>query len=83
MKGKLAKIYAPLSWGSPAMKKVEPTSRYQAYLFNPVDGAETDLGAVAPDANGDWLLPFQKGSYRNFPIYQDWVIVLEAPGARQ
>jgi len=81
--GEVRMIYAPLFWGSPTMKKVETGSRYRAYLFNPVDGAETDLGAVIPDTNGDWLLPLQKGAYRLLPIFQDWVIVLETQGARK
>ncbi|MDD5677932.1 MAG: hypothetical protein PHW60_08070 [Kiritimatiellae bacterium] len=45
-------------------------------MFNPVDGAGIDLGAVTPDTNGDWLMPLQKDTCRLRPIYQTWVIVL-------
>lgn len=80
--GEVRVLYVPVSWGAPTMKHVELDRGYRAYLFNPADGVETDLGAVKPDANGDWLLPLQKGIHRLLPIFQDWVIVLETKGAR-
>ena len=43
---------------------------YRAFFFNPVDGGETDIGAVTPGADGSWKIA-------EVPIFQDWVVVLE------
>jgi len=70
--GELRVIYWPCMWGLPKVKAVEPDVGYRAFLFNPADGTEVDMGAVTPDADGDWSLPLSRP-----PIYQDWVLVLE------
>jgi Protein of unknown function (DUF4038)/Domain of unknown function (DUF5060) len=44
---------------------------YRAYFFNPSDGSEQAIGAVSPDSAGAWQAP-------EFPIFRDWVIVLDA-----
>lgn len=75
--GEVRIVYTPLYWQEPTIKMLEPCSRYRAYMFNQIDGTETDFGEVTPDANGDWLLPRSK-----HPFYQDWVFVLETPAAR-
>ena len=75
--GEVRIVYTPLYWQEPTIKMLEPCSRYRAYMFNQIDGTETDFGEVTPDANGDWLLPRSK-----HPFYQDWVFVLETPTAR-
>ena len=54
--GKVRVIYVPLGWEAPTMKGLEPGVRYRAYLWNPRNGDETDLGESAPDAAGDWRL---------------------------
>ena len=72
-------IFFPLSWwGSGTVKGIEKDVHYRARLINPMDGSETDLGPVAPDANGDWELPVGSPPWRLMPIFQDWVLVLEA-----
>jgi hypothetical protein len=81
--GKVRVIYAPLGWEAPIMKGLEPGVRYRAYLWNPTNGGEIDLGDSAPDASGDWKLPMKTVPWNIFPVYQDWVVVLEAPGARR
>jgi hypothetical protein len=43
---------------------------YRAFLFNPVDGTETNIGVVTPGADGSWKVA-------EVPIFQDWVVVLE------
>ncbi len=71
--GEVRVIYWPCLWGIPEVKAVELDAGYRAFLFNPVDGAERDLGVVTPDPQGDWSLPLARP-----PIYQDWVLVLES-----
>jgi hypothetical protein len=76
--GELRLIFFPLSWwGSGTVKGIEPEARYRAYLFNPSNADEIDLGTVTPDANGDWPLPCGNPPYKVMPIYRDWVLVLE------
>jgi hypothetical protein len=75
--GEVRVIYAPLLWGAPTVKGIEPDAAYRAFLFNPVNGEETDLGRVAPDVEGNWRPPLDHGKYCLLPIYQDWVLVLE------
>ena len=48
----------------------EPGAHYRAFYLNPRNGAETDLGAVAPDLDGFWTVPVK-------PTMEDWVLVLE------
>ena len=55
------------------MKGIESDVDYRALLFNPVDGSETDLGPVEPDSEGRWRPPWNRA-----PVFQDWVVVLEA-----
>jgi hypothetical protein len=46
-------------------------SGYRAFFFNPADGSETEIGSISPDASGSWKIG-------EFPIFQDWVVVLES-----
>ena len=55
------------------MKGLELDVDYRAVLFNPVDGHEEDLGRVEPDSDGRW-----RPSWRRPPLFQDWVMVLDA-----
>lgn len=71
--GTVRVFYWPCMWGLPVVKGLEQDARYRAFLFNPVDATEVDLGTVEPDKSGDWRLPVARP-----PIYQDWVMVLEA-----
>ena len=74
--GKVRVIYisAEVSWsawrGEMVVKGLEPGSQYGGFYFSPKTGKEHDLGIVAADAQGDYVLPKP-------PIFQDWVIVLE------
>ncbi|NOY82068.1 MAG: DUF4038 domain-containing protein [Kiritimatiellaeota bacterium] len=70
--GEVRIIYWFCMWGMPEVREIEADASYRSFLFNPVDGSETDLGAVDPDAGGTWRLPISRP-----PIYQDWVLVLE------
>jgi hypothetical protein len=54
-------------------QNLEP-GHYHAFLFNPSDGAQLALGSVTPDA-GAWRSP-------EFPIFRDWVVVLDRKGMR-
>ncbi len=73
-------IYLPVyGWNEAKVKGLEPDVSYRALLFNPADGAETDLGEITPDAAGDWeMISGPDGVRRCFPLYQDWIVVLEA-----
>ena len=71
-------IFWPSTFASGVVKQIEPDVTYRAFLFNPTNGDELDLGLVEPDANGDWALPVGNGGWRVMPIFQDWVLVLDA-----
>ncbi|NIA22347.1 MAG: DUF4038 domain-containing protein [Anaerolineaceae bacterium] len=80
--GRVRVIYIPLSrWPETikpkTVKKIEPDASYRAFLFNPTNGDEVDLGKVTPEANGDWRMPVSR-----LPIFQDWVLVLESTDRR-
>jgi hypothetical protein len=57
------------------LKGIEADRQYRAFLFDPATGREQRIGAVEPDENGDWEVPLSRP-----PIFQDWVLVLEANG---
>ena len=81
--GKVRLIYCPMGSQLKAVKGLEAGVTYRARLFNPVTGAEEDRGEIRPDAGGNWAPQFPGlAPWFPFPIYQDWVLVLEAPGAR-
>ena len=77
--GKVRIIYLPMGARLRAVRGIEPGVRYRTRLFNPVDGTELDMGEVQPDAAGRWAPAFPGlPSWFPFPVYQDWVLVLEA-----
>ncbi len=65
-------IFLPSGVWGVTVKGIETDHRYRAFLFNPANGQEQEIGAVNPDEGGTWKLPPRP------PIYQDWVLVLEA-----
>ena len=75
--GEVRVAYLPWPVWPKAVNAIEPGVTYRAFLFNPTNGDELDLGAVAPDVNGNWPMPSSR-----MPIYQDWVLVLETEAAR-
>jgi len=70
--GAVRVVFIPSPGSLPIVKGIEPGANYRAFLWNPTNAKEIDLGAVTPDANGDWRLPLPRQ-----PIFQDWVLVLE------
>lgn len=75
-------IYLPLFFNNFKIKNIEEDVSYRAYLFNPVEGSEIDIGLVIPDKDRKWQLPeLVKGSGLRLPIYQDWILVLERRNA--
>ncbi|MBC7319568.1 hypothetical protein H5T89_02885, partial [bacterium] len=61
------------------VKDLEDGVTYKAYLFNPTDGEEAEIGIVIPSSDRKWQLPeLVEGSGIRLPIYQDWILVLEA-----
>ncbi len=81
--GEVRVIYRPLMDGMPTCRHLEKGVEYTASLYDPVTGADTAIGKVAADAAGSWTVSVPNMPQPNFPIYQDWVIVLEAKGARR
>lgn len=71
--GQVRVIFLPSGVWGVTIKAIEPGASYRAFLFNPVDAAEHDLGQVKPDANASWRVPLNMP-----PIYQDWILVLES-----
>ena len=76
--GKVRVLYWPSTTTAGTVRCIEPGVSYRAYLFNPVNGEQLDLGAVVPDDEGNWPLPLGNGPRRRMPLFQDWVLVLEA-----
>ena len=68
--GEVRVIFCPPMWDPPLVKEIEPGVRYRAFFFNPANGKETPAGDVTPDPSGNWRSSV-------FPIFQDWVLVLE------
>ena len=65
---------AATSWvawrGEMAIRALEPGLEYHAFYWNPKTSLEHDLGMVAGDAEGDYVIPKP-------PVFQDWILVLE------
>jgi len=84
--GKVAVIYLPNFIGANiVVKGLEGGARCSAYLWNPTNGDEVALGELTPDVDGNILLRQRTEDGRQqfrFPIYQDWILVLEAENAR-
>lgn len=59
------------AWGSsPYITNLEPDVEYEAYYWDPTNGDEYPLGAVIPDGDNRWQIPFP-------PYFHDWVLVLQ------
>ncbi len=71
--GELVIAFTPV--GSKALQFKEAPVGFNATFWNPTDGSEHQMGTVTPDKDGNWQAP-------EFPIFRDWVVVLEASGAR-
>jgi hypothetical protein len=71
--GRVRVIYTPRPiWGRQVtVGHLEAGRQYLARFVNPSTAQEFPLGAVAPDADGNWLVPQQ-------PELRDWLLVLEA-----
>jgi hypothetical protein len=70
--GEVRLVYIPAriyQWSGPLQKNLEPAAVYHAFYFDPITGAEYDLGSVTADDDGTWQAP-------NVPLAQDWVLVL-------
>ncbi len=77
--GEVRVIYFPGSWFTIGkVAGVEPDRDYHATLINPVNGDELDLGLAKPNADGIYEPPLNKGMGTMAPIFQDWVLVLDA-----
>ncbi|MBI3909443.1 MAG: DUF4038 domain-containing protein [Armatimonadetes bacterium] len=69
--GEVRILFLPTYTSRVTVTGIERDVHYHAFLFNPINGREHDLGAVAPDEEGNWQLGGR------LPIFQDWVLVLE------
>lgn len=67
--GEVRIIFLPSGvWGI-RVKELEADINYRAFLFNPADGHEREIGMVEPDKKGNWQMPLSRA-----PIFQDWVL---------
>jgi len=71
--GQVRVIYLPRQEAA-IVHHIEPSAVYRATLFDPVDGSETDLGAVSGDADGMCTLTPPSADH------SDWVLVLQRGG---
>lgn len=68
--GELRILFCPPMWDPPLVKALEKDVNYRAFFFNPATGKEKIIGPVTLEPSGDWRPPV-------FPIYQDWILVIE------
>lgn len=73
--GEVRVVFLPWYHPNVTLKGLEQDVSYRAFLFNPVNGEEHDLGTTSPDAGGEWKMPRS-----TLPVFQDWVLVLERLG---
>jgi hypothetical protein len=75
--GEVTVVFIPneamrLAWeGGVSIKGIDADREWRGMFFNPKTGDSHVIEAVRPDANGGYLVPSP-------PIFQDWVVVLEA-----
>jgi hypothetical protein len=72
--GEVRVIFLPLGADLSAVVGLEAGVEYRAHYFSPQDGAEVEVGTASADSDGRWAPPSPT-------VMQDWVLVLEAPGA--
>ena len=58
------------------VKRMDRDTRYVASTFDPITGRREEVGPVRPDADGSWKASPPSGSAG------DWVLLLEAQGAK-
>ena len=66
-------IYIPAASSSGTRARIshlDVEKQYRGFFFNPIDGTSIAIGALAPEAGGQWTAPMT-------PARQDWVLVLE------
>ncbi len=68
--GEVRIVFCPPMWDPPRIQQLEPGVQYRAAFFNPANGKEHSAGEVHADSTGNWRPPV-------FPIFQDWVLILE------
>ena len=61
--------FTPAAYSAATFRNLKPGT-YNAFFFNPTDGAEIPIGHINPDSSGSWTVA-------DVPIFQDWVVVLE------
>lgn len=67
--GEAVIAYTPAAYSGATLRNLK-VGQYQAYFFNPCDGATTEIGPVSTRPDGSWKIA-------EVPIFQDWVVVLE------
>ncbi len=66
--GKVRIIYLPFYYSKSKIKGLEKGVVYRAFLFNPTNGKEIELGEIKKTE--EW-------NSNGLPIFQDWILVLE------
>jgi len=78
--GRVRIAYLPFFYPQVTIKGLEEGVSYRAFLWNPVNGDKIPCAPVRAE-NGEWPLPplEREGiSWVRLPVFQDWVLVLEA-----
>lgn len=79
--GEIEIVYLPkFPWGKVIIKGLEPGRSYHVIFFNPVEGSELEIGIAAAGLDGELSLQDAAARPFTFPLYQDWVVVLEKAG---
>lgn len=78
--GEIRVIFVPISQGGPGydvvVQNIERNTNYHAFLFDPSNGDEYDVGEVTPDESGKWFLPALRVNIFKIPIFTDLLLVL-------
>jgi hypothetical protein len=70
--GEAVFVFSPTGGKAVRFRNLE-AGAYRGFFFNPSDGTVHELPDATPSAGGVWAAP-------EFPIFRDWVIVLERKG---
>jgi hypothetical protein len=68
--GEAVIAFSPSGFKPVAFKNLDAATTYRGFFFNPSDGTEVPMENVHPDSSGSFKPP-------EFPIFRDWVMVLE------
>jgi hypothetical protein len=72
IEGGVRMVFLPSGVWGVTVCQLEKNVRYRAFLFDPTKGEKYTVGLAQGDAAGKWKMA------STLPVFQDWVLVLEA-----